>query len=49
MGSSESFWIINYSVTYIIYSLPLVYEAINQGLPLLSMRQAGQCIYEYIK
>jgi hypothetical protein len=51
MGSSGSFWIINYSVTYIIYSLPMVYQAINQVLPLLSMRQAGQyyvCIYTRI-
>lgn len=47
MSSSGSFWTINYSVTYIIYSLPMVYQAINQVLPLLSMRQAGQ-YYIYV-
>ena len=45
MSSGPALWVVNYSVAYIVYALPLLQALINKYLPHLSKRQAGEMIF----
>ena len=45
MSSGPALWVVNYSVAYMVYALPLLQALINRYLPHLSTRQAGEMIF----
>jgi hypothetical protein len=45
MGSTGGLWIFTYSLAYLVYSLALLVESINNFLPMLSNRQAGEIAF----
>ena len=44
-SSTGRFWLINYSVAFLIYCWALIREIIDQVLPMLSQRQAGEAAF----
>lgn len=44
-GSSPQLWLLNYSLTYLIYAVALMNEIINTFLPMLSLRQASEVAF----
>jgi hypothetical protein len=45
MGSSGHYWILNYSLCFIVYAWALIQEVINQMLPMLTEEQAGEAVF----
>eukprot|EP01041_Mallomonas_annulata_P001607 gene1607-3102_t len=44
-SSSGRFWLINYSVAFLVYSWSLVREIVDSVLPTLTKRQAGEAVF----
>jgi len=45
MGSTPSLWMVNYSGAYLLYAVALMQEMINNSLPMLSKREAGEIAF----
>ena len=45
MGSTPSLWLVNYSGAYLLYGVALMQEIINNSLPMLSKREAGEIAF----
>jgi hypothetical protein len=45
MTSTSPYWIIHYSLAYLVYSISLIKEIINAFLPALSKQQAGEAAF----
>ncbi|CAM9318942.1 unnamed protein product, partial [Ectocarpus fasciculatus] len=45
MGSSGHYWVLNYSLCFLVYSWALIQEIINKMLPMLTEEQAGEAVF----
>ena len=45
MGSTASMWVLNYSLCYLVYASALVMEIINNFLPILTLKEAGEVAF----
>lgn len=45
MGSSGHYWILNYSLCFLVYAWALIKEIINKILPMLTEEQAGEAVF----
>jgi hypothetical protein len=49
MGSTNNYWLLNYSLAYVVYAFVLIRDSIGSSLPMLTKREAGALVFSAVE